>query len=109
MSRDDSTLYTGTTSASFTTPRAEQVKTKAEKAKQLRKDTQYKLKPAAEVVLALIDEHKKSAANVIAVTTNEHMSDKIAGELLRSQRKIYAFLLTFEQEIKIALKEKNDG
>lgn len=109
MSRDDSTLYTGATSASFTTPRSEQVKAKAEANKQVRREAQHKLKPAAEIVLGIIEEHKTSAMHVSAVTTQEHLDDKSAGELLRSQRKIYAFLLAFEQEIKIALREKSDG
>lgn len=105
MSRNDSVLYTGASSASFSSVKEQQMKEQREAEKQTRKEVAQKLKPSGEVVLALIEKHKEAARNVSAVTTSDIMSDKEAGELLRSQRKIYAFLLQFEAEIKLALKE----
>lgn len=105
MSRDDSILHTGLTSASFASRRADEMREKQDVAKQERLDKQQKLKPAAEVVLALIDKHKNAAKYVENVTGGLPLSDKEAGELLRSQRLVYKFLQTFENEIKIALKD----
>lgn len=105
MSRDDSALYTGMSSASFTSPKAQEVKEKRADKRQTRLDTSHKLKPAAEPVLALIEKHKKEMTHVAMVTTSDTMTDAEAGELLRSQRRVYQFLLQFEHEIKIALKE----
>lgn len=105
MSRDDSILATGTTHNVLTSPKQQQVLEKQAEARQKRQDTTHKLKPAAEPILALIDKHKTAARNVAAVTNDDTISDKQAGEMLRSQRKIYSFLLTFEAEIKMLLKE----
>lgn len=105
MSRDDSSLYSGLTSASFATPRSQAIKEQQEKQKQERLETQHKLKPAAEPVLELIEKHKQAFRYVMNVTTDDVMTDQEAGEMLRSQRRIYKFLMQFEQEIKIALRD----
>lgn len=105
MSRNDSILYAGSSSASFSSPKEQAVKERQKLSKQERLENQHKLKPAAEPVLALIDKHKKLAMHVASVASSDLVSDKEAGEMLRSQRRIYAFLLQFEQEIKIALKD----
>lgn len=105
MSRNDSILFSGANSASFASPREQQVKDKQSQAKQKRLEIKQTLKPAAEPVLALIEKHKKAAMHVLAVAQADNISDKEAGEMLRSQRKIYAFILQFEQEVKVALKE----
>jgi hypothetical protein len=105
MSRDDSGLYTGLTSASLVSPKAEEIEERKKLDKQERTETRHKLRPAAEPVLALIDKHKKAVMYVENVAGGAGLTDREAGELLRSQRAIYRFLLTFENEIKIALKE----
>lgn len=103
--RDDSILHTGMSSASLTTPVTKAVQDKRAEVRQERLDTQHKLKPAGEVVLQLIAKHKANAQHVQAVALSDEISDRDAGEMLRSQRKIYAFLTTFEQEIRNKLKE----
>jgi hypothetical protein len=108
MSRDDGLLYSGATSASFKSPAAQEVADKQKQAKEERKEKQLRLKPAAEPVLALIEKHKQLASHVQAVAKTSDITDQEAGEMLRSQRKIYEFLLQFEQEIKIALKEPSN-
>lgn len=105
MSRDDGILYSGLTSASFAPPRAQQLKAKQLQEKQERLDTQHKLKPAAEPVLEIIEKHKHAFRYVMNVATDDAISDKEAGEMLRSQRRIYKFLMQLEQEIKIALRD----
>lgn len=105
MSRNDGILYTGATSASFSSPKEQELKSKQEVAKQERLDTQHKLKPAAEPVLALIEKHKAKVKSIeeFAVEdmiTNEHFQSEVM-----ARKKFYQFLLQFEQEIKIALKD----
>lgn len=106
MSRDDSGLYTGATSASFTSPKAEEVKARAETAKEQRRETQHKLKPSATVVLELIQQHKDRVKSIEEFAVETMVSDEHFKSEVMARKKFYQFLNMFEQQIKIALKEQ---
>jgi len=103
--RNDSALYTGANSSSFSSPAERQVKEKQAIERQNRKEVTHKLKPAAEPVLALIEKHKKAAMFVENVAGGNGLTDAEAGQLLRSQRQYYRMLIQFEQELKIVLRD----
>lgn len=105
MSRDDSILHTGATSASFASPKEKEVKTKAEGAKEQRRETQHKLKPAAEIVLSLIEAHKDRVKSIEEFAVEDMVNDEHFKSELMARKKFYQFLQQFEQEVKIALKE----
>lgn len=108
MTRDDSLLYTGASSASFTTPKSEEIKDKRDLKKQERKDAQHKLKPSAEVVLGLIERHKDKVKSIEEFAVEDMVSDEHFKSEVMARKKFYQFLMQFEQEIKIALKESHE-
>lgn len=106
--RDDSMLYSGATSASFSSPKAEELKAKQAEAKQGRLDVHQKLKPAAEVVLGLIDKHRNKFKYIGEFEDASFLSDETFRAEMMARKKFYGFLNQFEQEIKIALKDVSE-
>lgn len=103
MGRDDSALYTGASSASFSSQKSQQLKEQRELQQQERKETQQKLKPSGEIVLELIAKHKAKAnliENFDAMLGEEHLKSEIM-----ARQKFIRFLDVFQQEIKNKLRE----
>ena len=105
MSRNDSALYTGSTSASFTTPKAEEVKEQQRISRDARKERQHKLKPAAEPVMTIIEKHKAKVLHINEFAVESMVTDEHFKAEVMARKKFYQFLLAFEAEIKVALKE----
>lgn len=105
MSRDDGMLYSGLSSASLTpTVSVKQQKRKAEKAQERlaqKREVQTNIDP----ILAIVDKYKQAASHVLLVASSETVSDKEAGEIMRSQRRVYATLVNLETDIRKILKE----
>ena len=108
MSRDDTVLYTGTTSASFTSPKAEEVKDKQRTTRDARKERSHKLKPAAEPVLALVQKYKDKVMLITEFSVETMVTDEHFKAEIMARKKFYQFLLQFESDIKVALKEYPD-
>lgn len=106
MSRDDSVLYSGATSASFKSPKAQEVEDKQKQAQEERKEKKLKLKPAAEPVLELIEKHKKKVKSIEEFAIEDMITEEHFKSEVMARKKFYQFLLQFEQEIKIALKDQ---
>lgn len=105
MSRDDGALYSGLTSASLQAPvNLKQEEQKADKQRE-RLAKRQEVQDKADPILALVEKYKLAATHVLNVTTGETMTDKEAGELMRSQRRVYATLVNLEANIKAILKD----
>lgn len=109
MSRDDSILHTGATSASFASPKEVEVKAKQAEAKEKRREVGHKLKPAGEVVLGLIANQKDKIKSIEEFGVEDMVTEEHFKSEVMARKKFYQYLLTFEQEIKNKLKEPSDG
>lgn len=70
MSRDDSVLFSGATSASFGSAKEREVKAKAQERKEKRDETTAALKPVAQNVLDTVDiERDKTVAQMLSLVT----------------------------------------
>lgn len=108
MSRDDSILYSGSTSASFTSPRAKEVKDKQEEAKEQRREAGHKLKPSAEIINAILDAEKTLIVQELAnLPLNVSTTEENIKELLMALQRHLLFIDRVRNKITIALKEQS--
>lgn len=106
--RDDSALYTGASSAAFTSPKSEEVKTKAQLRQDERKEKAFKLKPVAETILAIVDKYRNKVKSIEEFMVEDMITDEHFKSEVMARKKFMQFLGQFEQEIKIALKDSNE-
>lgn len=105
MSRDDSILATGTTSAILTSPKQQQVLEKQEAARQKRLDATHKLKPAAEPILNAIDaEYEAVTKRLLSMVAPGTPAEDVKS-LLISLNLYKDSLSTLKSKLKVVLKE----
>lgn len=106
MSRNDSVLYTGATSASFSSPRAEELKAKRELKQQQRRDSQQRLKPSAEVINAILDQEKVLITKELAnLPLNVSTTEENVKELLMTFQRNLQFIDRVKTKVNLALRE----
>ena len=103
MSRDDSLLYSGVSSASFKT-----VRTIREKATEDKLEKQTKLTPAAEVVAEVIQQERtKVTAELANLPLTVNTSKENVKELLMAYQRNLKFIDSFEIKMANALRKAN--
>lgn len=108
MSRDDSVLYSGATSASFTTPKAQQIKDKKQEAKEKRQEISHKLKPSAEIINAILDTEKILVTQELAnLPLNVSTTEDNVKELLMAFQRNLVFIERVRNKINLALKDQS--
>lgn len=94
MSRDDSLLYSGATSASFAQPTPREVQ-RAQK-----QENQRRLMPAADVVLELIDKERTNVTDIRSlIIKSEDTADAVRIEL-RARELYLGYLNSLEGKVK---------
>jgi len=107
MSRDDSLLYSGATSASFTTPKAKEVKTKRDEVKEKRREVRHQLKPSAEIINTILEEERLLVVQDLAnLPMNVSTTEENVKELLMAFQRNLVFIDRVRSKLNLALKEQ---
>ena len=106
MSRDDSILYGGSSSASFGTTHAVKQRETIKKDKQERR---AKLKPAAEVVFAEIEAEKESVMFVTNIQVEQATDEKLFMIEVMARKKYVEYLTKLQNKLQTILRESKGG
>lgn len=108
MSRDDSLLYTGATSASFSSPKEQSVKEKQALSKQERLDRRHKLKPSAEIINNILDgERALVIQDIASLPVDLNTSNQNVKEVLLAYQRNLLFIDRVRNKVNIALRESS--
>lgn len=106
MSRNDSILYTATSSASLTTARTHEVREKKEATKQTRLDKQHKLKPSADIIGKILDGERALVIKEIAdLPIKMETSEENVKEVLMALQRNLNFIDRMRTKVNLALKD----
>lgn len=100
MSRDDGLLYPGSSSASFTTPRAAELAKAKKEASQHRDETRTRLEPQAEELMELVEGYKKTLMSDLAHLT---LSMDVGEDRVIAELRAIQLNLQFIDSFKLAL------
>lgn len=107
MSRDDSLLYTGSSSASFGSSKSKQLEEEREAKTEAKRELRHKLKPAAEVVNETIAGEKRLLTEkLMRLPIDMKTTDKEVKSTLLALQMNLAFIDRFHNKVNNILREK---
>jgi hypothetical protein len=103
MSRDDSILYAGSSSASFGSPKEQQIRTDIRENK---REKRAKLQPAAEVVFAEIKSEMDSVMFIQNIAVEEATDERMFMIEVMARKKYVTYLKNLQNKLDIILRDK---
>ena len=102
--RNDSILYAGSSSASFSSTKVEQALKERRDAKEVKRN---KLKPSAEVVFALIKSEIESVLSVLNMDVEKATDERLFMAEIMARKKYVVYLKSLQNKLDIILREKS--
>lgn len=105
MSRDDSILSTGASSASFASPKAEQVEEKRKEIQETKKEERQKLTPVIELLTDFVQAEINEVQNINFLNVEEMLTDEHFKSEMMARKKYVAHLTALKNKMANIMRE----